>query len=139
MSISVADSTAEGMNNPQSRRETDSSQKDREFHAELDQPWSLPPLTPSEDAVLQVGPYHNNVADNPATHPRDRPIHTDYDSQAPVYYCKRKLWTETDKEAGPVEVDLPSSFYDLRYARCRFIVHHVKVLIGPKRCSEGTR
>jgi len=75
-------------------------------------------LTIKEDALLQTGPYHNKVAANPATHPRDRPIETDYNSNAPVHFCKRKLWNETAEgaveKAAPVEVDLPSSFYDLR-------------------------
>ncbi|GAB7337440.1 hypothetical protein MBLNU457_g2779t1 [Dothideomycetes sp. NU457] len=98
---------ADAINDAGTRREIESSREDREFAAEFT--YNLPPLTLREDALLQVGPYYHNVGVNPATHPRDRPIHTDFDSRAPVHFCKKKLYGAT------VEVELPSSFYDLSY------------------------
>lgn len=112
MSVSVADSTTDAMTDPRTLQETEYSREEREFDEVFASPWELPPLTMAEDALLQTGPYHNNEAANPATHPRDRPVPTDYDSREPVHFRKRKLWAADG--AAPVEVDLPSSFYDLR-------------------------
>jgi len=78
--------------------------------ASEDEQYSLPPLTENEDALLQVGPYNGKESTNPSMRPSGMPIQADYDSNVPVTFRQKHLWDDC------VEVDLPSSFYDIRYS-----------------------